>query len=81
MRKMKWTDIQSCRRVHLLDMMRREALKRLPRTRPRDPDEERALSQIVQTRWERWLASGKLVILEPRRWRLRLGSKSEEISR
>lgn len=72
MQKIKWSDLQAQRRANLLYMMQRSTLKRLPRTRPRDPDEERALSLIVQNRWRRWLETGKLTILEPRRWRLRL---------
>lgn len=78
MRKLKWSDIQAQQRANWLDMMQRGALKRLPRTRPRDPDEERALSLIVQNKWRRWLETGKLTILEPRHWRLRLEDVSSD---
>lgn len=80
MQKIKWSDLQAQRRANLLYMMQRSTLKRLPRTRPRAPDEERALSLIVQNRWKRWLETGKLTILSPRRWRLRLGSEPQDKS-
>ncbi len=77
MRTIKWSDLRSQQRAHLLELMQRQELRRLPRTRPRDPDEERALSLIVQTRWQRWLETGKLRIIGPRLWLLRLGKEPE----
>ncbi len=78
MRRIKWSDLRAQQRANLLDMFQRGAMKRLPRTRPRDSDEERALSLIVQAKWNRWLESGKLTILEPRRWRLRLDTEQDD---
>lgn len=78
MRRIKWSDLRAQQRANLLDMFQRGAMKRLPRTRPRDPDEERALSLIVQTKWNRWLETGKLTILESRRWRLRLDTEQDD---
>lgn len=78
MRRMRWDELQAQRRANLLDMLQRGTLQRLPRTRPRDRDEERALSLIVQARWKRWLETGKLTMLAPRRWRLRLGNMPED---
>lgn len=73
MPQVRWGDLQVQRREQFIAMMERGTLKRLPRTRPRDPEEERLLSLLVHLRWNRWIASGKLVILGPRRWRLQLG--------
>ncbi|GBC97491.1 hypothetical protein HRbin16_03314 [bacterium HR16] len=73
MPRVRWSDLQARRREQFIAMMERGTLKRLPRTRPRDPEEERVLSLLVRLRWKRWIESGKLVILGPRRWRLQLG--------
>ncbi|MGC8783444.1 MAG: hypothetical protein ACP5RN_03520 [Armatimonadota bacterium] len=72
MPRMRWSDLQERRREQLIAMMERGTLKRLPRTRPRDPEEERALSLLVRLRWQNWLASGKVQILGPRRWKMNL---------
>lgn len=40
---------------------------------PRDPDEREAISRMSQAKWDLYIASGKLEILEPRKWRLHLG--------
>jgi hypothetical protein len=39
------------------------------RRRPRNPDEVRALVEVARARRELWIASGKLEIIGPRRWR------------
>lgn len=75
MRK-RWVDLQARKTEQLIEMMERGALKRLPRTRPRDPEEEQVLSLLVRLRWKRWRESGKVEILHPRRWRLRLENES-----
>lgn len=77
MPRVQWSDLQARRREQFIAMMERGTLKRLPRTRPRDPEEERVLSLLVRLRWKRWIESGKLVILSPRRWRLHLGETLE----
>lgn len=69
---MRWSDLQERRREQLIEMMERGTLKRLPRTRPRDPEEERVLNLLVRLRWQKWLASGKVQILSPRRWKMNL---------
>jgi hypothetical protein len=45
--------------------------RRLPRRRPRDPEEERLLLKMALERKRRWLETGKLEILGPREYRLR----------
>lgn len=73
MPRVRWDDLQARRREQFIAMMEHGTLKRLPRTHPRDPEEERVLSLLVRLRWKRWRESGKLEILSPRRWRLQLG--------
>ncbi|MFQ6014927.1 MAG: hypothetical protein ACE5NP_05750 [Anaerolineae bacterium] len=51
----------------------RAGWRRLPRRRPRDPEEERILLKISLHRKEAWLKSGRLEILGPRRYRLHVG--------
>lgn len=63
-------ELQAQRKKQLVATMERGDLKRLPRTRPRDPEEEQVLSLLVRLRWRRWIESGKVVILSPRRWRV-----------
>lgn len=70
--RIRWDELRARRKEQLVDLMERGELKRLPRTRPRDPEEEQVLSRLVRLRWKRWIESGKVVILDPRRWRLRL---------
>jgi len=60
-----------------IEMMQRGALKRMPRTRPRDAEEEQVLNRLAHLRWNRWLQNGTLVILAPRRWRLNLPPENE----
>jgi len=45
------------------------------RRKPRDPDEWEALARISQAKWDLYIASGKLEIIEPRKWRLHLGQE------
>ena len=49
----------------------RAGWRRLPRRRPRDPEEERILLKMALERKRRWLRTGKLEILGPREYRLR----------
>jgi hypothetical protein len=42
---------------------------------PRDPDEQEAISRMSQAKWDLYIASGKLEIIEPRKWRLHLGQE------
>ena len=48
----------------------RAGWRRLPRRRPRDPEEERLLLKMAMERKRRWLETGKLEILGPREYRL-----------
>lgn len=50
----------------------RAGLRRGPRRRFRDPEEELALLKMARTRRQAWLASGKLEVLGPRQYRLNL---------
>lgn len=54
-------------------LLKRGTLKRLPRSRPRDSDEERLLIEIAVRRIRRARAEGRFMKLGDRRWRLRLG--------
>ena len=74
---MKLSDLQAQKRQMLIEMMQRGDLKRMARTRPRDPEEEQVLSRLAHLRWNRWLQNGTLVILAPRRWRLNLPPENE----
>jgi hypothetical protein len=74
---MKLSDLQAQKRQMFIEMMQRGALKRLPRTRPRDAEEEQVLNRLAHLRWNRWLQNGTLVILAPRRWRLNLPPENE----
>ncbi len=42
---------------------------RVPRQRPRDPEEQKMLGRLIRGRYERLLERGELVFLGPRRWR------------
>ncbi len=55
MRRMKLSDLQAQKRQMFIEMMRRGELKRLPRTRPHDPEEEQVLNRLARLRWNRWL--------------------------
>lgn len=70
--RIRWDELPARRKEQLVELMERGELKRLPRTRPRDPEEEQVLSLLMRLRWKRWIESGKVVILSPRRWRLPL---------
>ncbi len=60
------------RRAEILELMVRERLqRRLPRTRPRTPDEERVLVELSVQKIRRAQAEGRWVQIAPRRWRLR----------
>jgi hypothetical protein len=74
---MKLSDLQAQKRQMFIKMMQRGALKRMPRTRPRDAEEEQVLNRLAHLRWNRWLQNGTLVILAPRRWRLNLPPENE----
>ena len=45
---------------------------RLVGNRPRDPEKERILSELDKARWERYLQSGKIEKLGPRRYQFRI---------
>ena len=38
--------------------------------RPRDPEKERILSALDIARWQRWIGTGRIEVLGPRRYRL-----------
>ncbi|MDW8321271.1 MAG: hypothetical protein RMM08_07900 [Armatimonadota bacterium] len=69
---MRWDDLRALRKKQLISMMERGALRRLPRARPRDPEEEQVLSLLVRLRWKRWIESGTVEILSSRRWKIKL---------
>lgn len=43
-------------------------LERLPRRRPRDPEEELVFMIMANRRWKRELAEGKLVEISPKKY-------------
>lgn len=70
-RRLNW-EAHKQRRAEILELMVREGLqRRLPRTRPRTPDEERVLVALSVQKIRRAQAEGRWVQIAPRRWRLR----------
>ncbi len=66
----RWDELKARhRQVHQI-LLRNGSLKRLPRTRPRDPNEEALLIQIAVQRIRRARAEGWLIRCGDRRWRL-----------
>ncbi|GAP63884.1 hypothetical protein ARMA_2307 [Ardenticatena maritima] len=57
------------RRAEFRRRLLRAKDRRQPGRRPRNPTSERILSQLMVARYRRWLASGRLERLGPRRWR------------
>ena len=45
---------------------------RAPGNRPRDPEKEKLLARLDRARFQRYLKSGKIEILGPRRWKWRI---------
>ncbi|NVM02307.1 MAG: hypothetical protein HWN67_08215 [Candidatus Helarchaeota archaeon] len=45
-------------------------LKRLPRRRPRDPEEELVLRLMGYNRWRKELEEGKLIELSPKKYKI-----------
>jgi hypothetical protein len=43
-----------------------------------DPEKERLAIQLDKARWQRWIETGKLEVLGPRRWRLNLKAPGSE---
>jgi hypothetical protein len=71
MARYRWEELQARRRQVLQALLELEAWERLPRTRPRDPDEERLLIEIAVRHIQRARAAGYFELLEAHRWRLR----------
>ncbi len=67
----RWDELKARHRQVRQMLLRSGSLKRLPRTRPRDPDEEALLIQIAVQRIRRARADGRLTRCGDRRWRLR----------
>jgi len=49
---------------------------RVPGRRPRDPEKEKVLSRLDKARWKRYIESGKIQIVSPRRWIWRIDIKA-----
>gem|GEM_PF-2981277 len=45
---------------------------RLPGNRPRDPEKKRLISELDKARFDRYIASGKLQIINLRHWKWRI---------
>lgn len=45
---------------------------RCPRQKPRDPIEERMLTESIIRRWKRYIKSGELTEISPHVWRWRI---------
>ncbi len=56
-------------RVRIRAAILNERSGRMPRQRPRSPEEEMVLGRLIRARYQRLLDSGELVKLGPRRWR------------
>jgi len=67
----RWEELQARHRQVLQAMLELEAWERLPRTRPRDPDEERLLIEIAVRHIQRARAQGYLEQRGAHHWRLR----------
>ena len=72
MAKYRWEELKARHQQVRRLLLRQGSLKRLPRSRPRHPDEERLLIEIAVRRIRRARVEGRLVRLDTRRWRLRL---------
>lgn len=77
MRKIKWSEAREKQQANLRRLSRLPGWKRLPRTRPRDPEEEKILIRITLNRFRRWLETGKLQVISPRKWRFRIDYKTK----
>jgi len=56
------------RRIVRLQLSRH--LKRLPRRKSRDPEEELVLRIMAYRRWEKEVSEGKIIKVGPRRYRI-----------
>lgn len=48
----------------------RPTRRKMVRRKPRDPEEEKILTEMVKEQWRRWQKEGKLRILGSRKFRL-----------
>ncbi|GBC93821.1 hypothetical protein HRbin15_02323 [bacterium HR15] len=76
----RWEELRARHRQVRQLLWQRGALKRLPCSRPRHPDEERLLIEIAVRRIQRARAAGRLVRLGDRHWRLRFPLRGYNIS-
>lgn len=60
---------QQARKSEFRRRLLRRGDSRQPGRRQRDPQGERILARLARARYRRWLASGRLERLGPRRWR------------
>ncbi len=67
----RWEELQARHRQVLQVLRELGAWKRLPRTRPRDPDEEQLLIEIAVRHIQRARAEGYIEPLGMHHWRLR----------
>jgi hypothetical protein len=49
-------------------ILQQKNMQRQIRTRPRDPDEIQILNNLAVLKWERAVASGKVIILNKQEW-------------
>lgn len=77
MRKIKWSAARAKQQANMRQLSRLPDWKRLPRTRPRDPEETEILIQITLNRFRRWLETGKMEIISPRKLRYRVDYKTK----
>jgi len=66
----RWEELKARHQQVRQLLLRHGSLKRLPRSRPRHPDEERLLIDIAVRRIRRARAEGRLAKIDARRWRL-----------
>jgi len=64
------------RRSELMRRFFESEPRRLPRRRPPDPEKRLIMAELMRAHKRRWIESGKLVELGPRRWLFRVSFHS-----
>jgi hypothetical protein len=75
MAEYRWEELQARHRQVRRLLVEQGLGQRQPRTRPRSPEEEQVLIEMMVQRIERARAEGRLVKLGDRHWKLRLTPK------
>ena len=72
MKEMNWNDLDQVIQLNKSDAQRailqQKSEQRQMRTRPRDSDEIQILNKLAVLKWERALASGKVIMINKQEW-------------